>query len=427
MIICVHDFYMLDFFAQIFTVIQNTWFIMFPVLFYMVFRSLWGRYVCIQDFYAKQNEVLLELIPPRNIEKSPKVMERFFDSLAATDAGQNVVNTYCHCAQNPYFSLEIVGSEGTAHFYIRTPGAFRNFIEASLYAQYPDLEIIEAEEYVYKIPQVVPNKEWTLKGFELNLLKPDAYPIKTYRYFEEDVTGKMIDPLAPLMEAIANLGPGQHIWLQYVIQAARPNKWFSEWGKPSVQEFIGKAPKPSGIFARIAHDTKDVLSNIMTGWLKPAEFTKFAEAKKDEQPLEFRLTPGEKQTLTALEENISKAMFTTEMRLIVVGRKDFFTGTNLSAAMGTIKQFSDNHTNQFVPVDRSKVYADYVMTEQRAAYRARKLLNRYRDRDDTGYSFHLSTEELATVFHFPDMSVLAPSVRRTDSRRGGAPSNLPLG
>lgn len=384
------------------------------------------RYVCINDFAVKQNEILLEVIPPRDIEKSPKVMERFFDSLAATDAGQNVINTHCHCAQNPFFSLEIVGTEGVAHFYIRTPGAFRNFVEASLYAQYPDLEIMEVEDYVYKIPQVIPNKEWTLKGFELNLIKPDAFPIKTYKYFEEEITGKMIDPLAPLMEAFTNLGPGQHIWLQYVIQAARP-KWFGDWGKASVQDFLGKAPKPSGITARLWHDIKDVLSNIMTGWLKPAEFSAFGETKKDEQPLEFRLSPGEKQTLKVLEENIAKAMFAVEMRLIVVGRKDFYSGTNLSAAMGTIKQFSDNHTNQFVPVDRSKVYADYVMTEKRAAYRARKLLNRYRDRDDTGYTFHLSTEELATVFHFPDMSVVAPSVQRTDSRRGGAPGNLPLG
>ena len=402
-----------------------TWYIIVPVTFYLIFRSLWGRYVCINDFGAKQNEILLELIPPRDIEKSPKIMERFFDSIAATDAGVNMINKYCHCAQNPFFSLEIVGTEGMAHFYIRTPSALRNLIEGSLYAQYPGLEIMEVEDYVFKIPRVIPNEEWTLKGFELNLLKADAYPIKTYQYFEEDVTGKMIDPLASMMEAITNLGPGQHMWLQYVIQADRPD-WFAGWGKSAVLDFLGKTPKPTGFFDRLLHDLTDVLSHIFTGWFIVSEFTAYGEVKKDEQPLEFRLTPGEKQTLKSLEENIAKAMFQVYMRLVVVGRKDFFTATNLGGAMSSIKQFADNHTNQFVPVDRSKVYADYVMTKSREAYRMRKLLAKYRDRDDVGYPFHLSTEELATIFHLPDMSVMAPSVRRTDSRRGGAPSNLPL-
>ena len=417
---------MTEFIGQIIFAFQMTWYIIVPVTFYILFRSLWGRYVCVHDFYSKQNEVLLELIPPRDIEKSPKIMERFFDSLAASDAGVNMINKYCHCAQNPYFSFEITGEEGMAHFYVRTPAAWRTIIESTLYAQYPDLEIVEAEDYTQKVPQVIPNEEWTLKGFDLNLLKPDAYPIKTYKYFEEDVTGKMIDPLAGLMEVISNLGPGQHIWIQYVIQADRPN-WFDDWGKVAVDEFLGKAAKPKGLFARIGHDFQDVMRGIFVGAIKPPELTPFSESKSDDQPVEFRLTPGEKQVLKSIEENIAKAMFSVNMRMVVVGRKDFFSGVNLGGAMTVVKQFADNHTNQLVPVDRSKVYADYVGVENRAAFRARKLLRRYRDRDDTGFQFHFSTEELATVFHLPDMSVEAPSVQRTDSRRGTAPSNLPFG
>lgn len=416
---------MFEFFATIGKILGHLWYIIVPVLFWKVFYSLWKRYSCILEFYAKQNEVLLELIPPRDIEKSPKVMERFFDALSATDSGKNVIDSECRCQQNPYFSLEIVGAEGAAHFYIRTPSAFRNFVESALYAQYPDLEIIEVDDYVHNVPAIIPNPEWVLRGFELTLLMPDPYPIKTYKYFEEDVTGKMIDPLATLMEAMSNLGPGQHIWLQFVIQAARP-KWFGEWGKPEVQKLIGKAPAKSSLFARVGHDLWEIVSNIFAGLWAPVEFTSLAQPTKDEQPLEFRLTPGEKQVLKSVEENIAKPMFTTEMRLVVVGRKDGFTGANVAAAMGSIKQFSDNHTNQFFPVDRSKVYADYVFVQKREAYRMRRLLTRYRDRDDTGYSFHLSSEELASVFHFPDMSVMAPGLHRTDSRRGSAPGNLPI-
>jgi hypothetical protein len=417
---------MTEFFGQIIFAFQTTWYILVPVTSYVIFRSLWGRYVCVNDFYSKQNEIILELIPPRDIEKSPKIMEGFFDSLAGTDAGVNVINKYCHCAQNPFFSLEIVGTEGVAHFYVRTPAFFRNLVESALYSRYPDLEITEVDDYTKHIPQAVPNDEWTLWGSDLGLIKPDAYPIKTYKYFEEDITGTMIDPLANMMEAISNLGPGQHIWLQYVIQADRPN-WFNEWGKGTVEEFLGKVSKPQSFGARVAHDLKEVVGGVFTGWLQPPTLSSLDEPKSDDQPLEFRLTPGEKQVLKSIEENIGKHMFQVNCRLIIVGRKDFFSKVNVSAAMGAIKQFADNHTNQFYPIDRGKTYADYFAVEHRLSYRMRKILRRYRDRDDTGFPFHLSSEELATVFHLPDTAVSSPSVQRADSRRGGAPSNLPLG
>jgi hypothetical protein len=415
---------MTDFFAQLSVVFQSTWFIVMPIVFWLIFKSLWQRHVFIADFLMKQNEVLLEIIPPREVEKSPKVMERFFDALAATDAGVNKINEYCHGAGNPFFSLEIVGTEGTAHFYIRTPALFRDLVESSLYAQYPSVEIVEVEDYVNNIPNLIPNEEWTLKGFDLTLLKPDAYPIKTYQYFEEEVTGKMIDPLASMLESISNLGPGQHMWLQYNIRADRP-QWFSEWGKGTVDDFLGKAAKPPGPFERLWFDIKDVMGGVTIGWNEPPEFSSLEAPQGDDQPLEFKLTPNEKQVLKALEENIAKSMFSVSARLIVVGKRDFFTAVNLGGAMSSIKQFSDNHTNQFVPVDRSKVYADYINVEERSAHRMRKILTRYRDREGV-FEFHLSTAELATIFHLPDMSVEAPSVQWSDSRHGNAPANLPF-
>ncbi len=418
---------MLDFFAQIVATFQSTWFIVMPITFWLIFKSLWGRHVFIADFLMKQNDVLLEIIPPRDLEKSPRVMEAFFESLAATDAGVNKINEYCHGAGNPYFSFEIVGTEGVAHFYIRTPAAFRDHIESALYAQYPAVEIVEVNDYTYEIPQVIPNEEWMMRGFALTLLKPDAYPIKTYKYFEEDVTGKMIDPLASVLEHISTLGPGQHMWLQYIVRADRPT-WFNDWGKGSVDEFLGKVAKPQGLFERIIHDIKDVFGGVLMGWHTPPEFSSLESSNgDDEQPVEFRLTPGEKQTLKALEENISKNMFSVTSRLLVIGKKDFFSGANITGIMTSIKQMSDNHTNQLIPVDRAKIYADYVAVDRRRDYRARVLLRRYRDRDDSGgHSFHFSTEELATVFHLPDMSVESPAVQWSDSRRGSAPSNLPL-
>ncbi len=382
-----------DFFIRIVSVFGEIWFIIFPIIFWFLFKNLWGRHAAI-GWLIKQNDILLEIIPPQDIEKSPKVMEGFFNALSATDAGMNMFAKYALGKMNPYFSLEIVGSEGQAHFYVRTPAFFRNLVESALYAQYPGVEIIQVDDYTQNVPGNIPNDEWTLWGMDWILLKEDAYPIKTYKYFDEDITGKMIDPLANYMEIISTMEPNQHMWVQYVIQAKRPG-WFKEWAQPTVEDFIEENIK--------SKETEDGGS----------------------QPLEFSLTPLKRQALTALEENITKNMFSVKVRMICVGRKENFNMVNVAGTSAMFKEFSDEYTNQFIPSDRSKTYADYVNVDARKAQRMRRILERYRDRDDSGLTIHLSSTELATLFHLPDMSIVSPSVQHSATRRGGAPGNLP--
>ncbi|HCP08739.1 MAG TPA: hypothetical protein DIT25_03015, partial [Candidatus Moranbacteria bacterium] len=59
--------------------------------------------------------------------------------------------------------------------------------------------------------------------------------------------------------------------------------------------------------------------------------------------------------------------------------------------------------------------------------RQRKIYRRYIDRDNEGKTFFMSSKELASVFHFPDMQVKAPALTQIQARRGSAPANLPIG
>lgn len=152
-------------------------------------------------------------------------------------------------------------------------------------------------------------------------------------------------------------------------------------------------------------------------------------AKAEEQPVEFRLTPGQKDILKALESNIGKPMFKIKMRHVYLGKKEHFSkATGVSAFIGAIKQFNDLAMNSMIPDDLTKTYASYVMVEPRLRYRQRRLLRRYitRDPDPQENRFMFSSEELATIYHLPDMQVLAPSLSRVMTKRGGAPGNLPV-
>src|SRR3990167_8387159 len=61
--------------------VLDVWFIIFPPLFYFLFKLLWKLRVQ-EDYNSKLKWVLLELIPPREIEQSPLPMESIFAGFA---------------------------------------------------------------------------------------------------------------------------------------------------------------------------------------------------------------------------------------------------------------------------------------------------------------------------------------------------------
>lgn len=415
--------------GNVFSVVMSVWFILFPPLLYFLFKLLWMFHVW-GHYGSKIKWVLLEMIPPRDIEKSPALMESIFSGFAGVMKSPSALEEFIKGEYPTSFSLEIASIDGQVHFYIRTQAGFRNLVEAHFYAQYPGIEMVEVEDYTTLVPRTIPNKDWDLWGTDFVLVKPDLYPLKTYRFFEETVTGKMIDPLAGLIETMAKTGPGQYIWLQFIITPFS-EKWYAT-GQGTIDEFLGKVKEAKqSMIGRLFSDILDVLANIGRGIMgQEVVFGGAAEsAKKEEQPLEFRLSPGQKKVLEALENNLGKQMFKTRMRHVYVGRRETFNKpTGVSSFIGAIKQFNDFNLNSVKPDDNSKTYASYIFVEERLRYRQRRLFRRYinRDSDPQSSRFMLSAEELATVFHIPDMAVTAPTLTRVAARRGGAPMNLPI-
>lgn len=416
--------------AQGFAVFFSVWYIILPPILYGLFFLLWMQSRWGQSA-SKVKWILLEIIPSRDIEKSPQPMESVFAGLAGVVVTPTAFEEYILGFIPTAFSLEFVSTEGTVHFYIRTQAQFRSLVESHLYAQYPDIEIVEiAEDYIHGVPRTIPNKDWDLWGTDFELVKEDLYPIKTYKYFEESVTGKMIDPLSGLIETMGRVGPGQHVWLQFITTPIA-EKTTRELLAVTVDKFLGRQkPDEIGVLKMFFMDIWDVIRHIPSGvTLSEPGFYSYAAEKKDEQPLEFRLSPGEKEVLKALQANLGKQMFKVRMRLVYLGRRDNFSkAIGVTPIMGAIKQFSDQNLNGFKPNDDSKTYASYVMENQRLRYRQRRIFRRYitRDGDPGETKFILSSEELATVFHLPDMSVVAPTLARVSAKRGSAPTNLPI-
>ena len=406
----------------IFLVLFKFWWILLPPILYFGFKSLWMDFVISrsQNSWLKSLQwTMLEIIPPKELERGPKPMESIFHGLAGVIETNNAFKEFLVGRLNDSFSLELVSLGGEVHFYIRTQKKYRNMIEANVYAQYPDAEIIEVEDYMQKFPKVVPNKYWQVWGADMELLMPDPYPIRTYDKFEEDITGTMIDPVASFLELLGNLPSGQNMCLQLLVKPLEED-WRDEEMK-IIEKLAGRVgSKKKGPVEHM----QEVITHLPGGFVAPIEYPE--SAKKEEQPLEFRLTPGEKDQLKAIEENLTKNMFQTKMRLIYLGRKEGFNMAHVNGFFGALRQFNSLNLNGFKPNNISKTFAYYVSVDKRANYRKRKIYRRYRDRDPDGVKFVLSTSELATVYHFPDMGVKAPSFSRVGAKTGTAPYNLPI-
>lgn len=402
--------------GQMGNALYYVWFAVLPPILYWIFKIVWSDYAT-GAYIGNTPYDLLEIVPPRDTEKSPLSMELVLAGLEGVFATPSMYEEHALGMITSPFSFEFAATGGAVRIYARVPRKWHGLFEAHFYAQYPTAELVDVpQDYVDMVPRVLPNKNWKLWGSDIELVAPDPVPIKTWPEFEEDVTGKMLDPLAGLLELMGRTRRGEHMWLQIIAVAQKETTYNS--GKDYADALKGKAKAPAkGLIAKLVM--------LLTGFL--AGEGEGGGAKKDESPIEFRLSPVEKKVLQAIEENIGRYMFQVKMRMVYTARNEVYNNADMvSGFFGALKQFADFNLNSFKPGDQSKTKAQYLFKQTRLRFKQRLIIDRYRGRKTIGKKFFLSDRELATVFHMPDMTVVAPAMARTSASQGSAPANLPI-
>lgn len=412
--------------------LEYWWFIP-PVALFFIFRGLQLDYVRTK-YINSLKWILLEIKIPKEVVKTPKAMEQVFAGLHGTEGTPNFVEKWFKGEVPDWFSLEIIGKGGDVHFLIRTLENYRNLVEAQIYAQYPDAEIAEVEDYINILPKKIPSDDYDIWGTELLLTKEDAYPIRTYLYFFEAAKEEeRIDPLASLSEILSSLSPDEHIWIQILISAT-DDKW-KEDGEKLVEKLIGKKVKTGkgGMILEEAHGwaeaARETLSDLFFGPSKAKETSRKKEERSIENLLMY-LTPGQREVVSEIEKNIAKLGFNTLIRFIYWAKADIFSGANKAAVIGAFKQFNTQNLNGFKKNSKISPSLDYWFVKRREFYRKVSVLNNYKKRyfPHQGFSkrgFVLNTEELATIYHIPGKTVAAPTMPRIEAKKGGPPVGLP--
>ncbi len=195
------------------------------ILFFSMGAKLWVSYR--QNKYtSKWKWVLLAVdIPPLFIQ-TPKAVEQIFTHLSGAQTTPNIGQKYLMGKKQKFFSFEIISIEGYIQFLIRTEEEFRDLVEAAVYAQYPEAEITEVEDYVSNIPTKYPDKEYDVFGIEFTLAEANAYPIRTYPSFEYSLSKDVVfsDPMAAVLENFSRIGHGENLWYQIIVEPTG-NSW----------------------------------------------------------------------------------------------------------------------------------------------------------------------------------------------------------
>ena len=419
------------------------WWVFLPLMLQIQLKTIYIWWISWDFDYAKQKWVLLEVVPMESMLMPLKAMEDVFSAIwPLMDVG-NFREVWCdgELANGPYWlSWEIVSIEGKIHFYIRVLQQHRTSLESALFGHYPDIEIHEAQDYVKLVPPTVPNDEWDMYGEDWDYRKPNAYPIKTYEDFFEPqgeriaAEEKRIDPIISLLEAMSKLGPGEHYWMQFItvpiVDHDEP-----DW-RPEAEKIIKKiAKRPEKKEITFMQMLTHTFGELIGGPKKEGDSYSWVPLEEDEETGEMRvsLTPGEREVLTEIENKLKKPAFRTNIRGVYVAKREAWKAANRVISRTYMGHFSTVDMNALGFKSETRPRVHFFMRKRRVFMRARKMFRMtvlrftplYPDRHT--FCPIMSTEELATLYHFPlRVSGGSLAMVKIESKKAGPPANLPI-
>ena len=306
-------------------------------------------------------------------------------------------------------------------YLVHCPKKFRDLVESSIYAQYPEAEISEVQDYADKVPKNYPHPEWDCFGTEFVLKKPGAYPIRTFEDFEHTTAEEMTfkDPMSAILEVMSSLKRGEQMWLQFRVTPV--DETWQKKGEEVVDKIMGKKKvAPKGFADYLLDIPLAVATEVIHGAGEPAK------PAKPETPKIASLSPGERKVLEKIQDKLAKVGFMVKIRVVYVGRRDVFNKGRMSQLKGAMSQFSAINMNAFKGYGPVTPKGDYFWQRWTENEKKTRVIVNYRNRSGKGAPpFPLNIEELATIYHFPMATVKAPLVKKTEAKRAEPPASLP--
>lgn len=295
-----------------------------------------------------KDKVLLLVRIPQEIEKRVLSFE------------QLLVNIH-EILHHHTFTFEMTSYNQHIYFFTCIERRLKELIEGQIYAQYPFSEIEEVNDYVK--PSVL---QAGFAGTELQLLRSDIIPIKTFKEFESD-------SLAGIFSVMTKAEEEEQIWIQVFVEPIA-----DDWKLNFIRSWKMK------------------FNNVRL-YFRIKNYFKLKSAKA--------MREMEKE---AYKHKAEHHTYKTAIRMAYVSQTKEKAQQKLNVLIKAFLQFNTIDLNGFKPL---------------RVMRIQNFLKQYEERR-MPVGFHLSSLELASVYHFPHPDDV-PHIVHVLAKKAEPPRDLP--
>lgn len=366
----------------------SLWFIWVPLAALLIYLASRNYKKAESLEHAEHRLLVLEI--PRTNDKKELAAEQMFASLHGILRDRSELRMSGGIQEHISFEIAAVGK--LIRFYVWVPKHLQNFVEGQIYAQYPTVQIHEADED-YTRRHLTHDVVYTS---ELVPTDNEMLPIKTFQSFE-------VDPLAGITATLAKLEGGgesdEEIWIQFLARPVADN-WHRR--ASAYAESIKTGTPFGGMSGGFGMVGTYLIRAIEALWRPPEETAK--EAKKE-------LSERDKSRVSEIEKKSTKLGYQVKIRIAYLGNDQAMAKQRMQAIVGTFKQFNSTNLNGF------KISNASFKSDDIGKYTARFFIDR---------GFILNIEELASVFHLPHTNVETPNIVWANVKTAEPPSHLPV-
>ena len=384
-----------------------------------------------ESLTQRERNVVLMVRVARDNEAGPLVAEQVFSTIHSIVGDLGLFDRIRGQRQEKV-SFEIANIGRSIRFYVQFPARLRNLVEGQIYAQYPNVEIEEVEDYSRAVPielasgnapiaaqsegrdkQIVLHRSTEQLAFskvdpfamavgaEITLTSPDFFPIKSYNQFEDKSTKMNVDPLSGITATLAKFSdPDEQAWIQYVISPVPEKR--GKYLQKCYESYAGFSKKfvQKWYYNYFVKSTrlKRIVFFPISLFIGPGRFKKPLEVKED-------------SSQSSAREKLTGLLYNVNIRLVYVPKvRDLAVATlKVKEIAGSFKQFNLPASNGFA---LARIYRDVSIVER---YRLRLLEK----------PFLLNVKEMASIFHLPNITVQTPNIYWVRSKKVEPPNDLP--
>jgi hypothetical protein len=322
-------------------------------------------------------------------------------------------------------SFEIASVDRGIKFYVAFPEKLRNLVEGQIYAQYPDVEIEDCDDYAN-----IKTRMTNAVAVDLKLNASDVFPIKRYPQFEDKLTRIALDPLSGITSTLVKFeNVEDQAWVQVVVSPLS-DKWriiFTKCVKILKKGILANIDSFKTAYAR-AFTTRKLWPKVvffpvyMVFWFQGLLITARVDSlsgassgaslnHNDEIEELTSRTHDRESNIDAAMDKVVRLLFQVNIRIVYVPKvkNQKKAEVKLREIVGSFKQFNFPQINGFAI--RSFKSGPSVVN----AYKKRLIKD----------GFVLNNEELATIYHLPNLTVQTPTIFWVKSKKLEPPSDLP--